>query len=174
MFSHGRCLALHNQRGQYHSRQPMAIDLQTVEERLAKAKEEAAFWEKARAILADPRLKDLTVPQPRPVSMAPSTFSPTSAATPVPRTYGELKNRVYGTLPSPEANIGERVTIQQIVTKLRAEGYVFQAKDPTIAVNGALMALEGQGLSESYGKRGNAKLWRKKRQKNQEAPEGAS
>jgi hypothetical protein len=150
----------------------MAIDLQTIEERLAKAKEEAAFWEKARAILEDPRLKDLITPQPRPVSSAQSTFTQAAA----PRAYGELKSRVYAVLP--DADTYASSTTQQIVDNLIEAGYVFQAKEPTIAVNGALVALEGQGLAEAYGKRGNAKLWRKKRQKreeqNQEAPEGAS
>jgi hypothetical protein len=148
----------------------MAIDLKTIDEQLAKAKEEAEFWARARAVLADPRLKAISTTESQPTNGASGIPSAPS----VPGAYGELRNGVYAVLPDADANIGARVTTQQIVSLLGQRGYVFKSKEPTIAVNGALMALEGKGLAESYGKRGNAKLWRKKKQKSQEATEVAS
>lgn len=155
----------------------MPIDLQTIDERLAKAKEEADFWEKARAVLADPRLAALSG------SQTPA-FSPTwQRATTMPRAYGEIQDKVISVLPGPDAGIAERLTTQQIVAILLAQGYVFVAKEPAIAVNGALVTLQEKGLAEWSQKRGKAKLWRKKRAKiqetrkdseSQEAPEGAS
>jgi hypothetical protein len=134
----------------------MAINLKDVEERLAKAKEEAAFWEKAHAILADPRLNSLAMPEPRPM---------TPTATPeVPRAYGEMKNSVYAVLPEADAGIAARMTTLEIVARLQETGYVFKAKEPSIAVNGALTALAEKGFAEWSGRRGNAKLWKKKRQ----------
>lgn len=151
----------------------MAIDLKAIDERLAKAKEEAEFWEKAKAVLADPRVRAISSEEVRPANVIRTLFvsGDTSQAAGI---YGELRKNVLEILPDAEANIGTRMTTQQIVDLLRQRGYVFAAKEPTIAVNGALMALEGKGLAESVGKRGNAKLWRKKRQKSQEAPEGAT
>jgi len=142
----------------------MAIDLQTIDERLAKAKEEAEFWEKARAVLADPRLRAIEEDKLPPVFDARPTVSdrPQTSVT-VPRAYGELKNRVFATLPEFNAGINERITTQQIVERLKQQGYVFVSKDPTIAVNGALAAFEEKKIAEWNGKRGNAKLWRKKR-----------
>jgi hypothetical protein len=146
------------------------LSLDSIEEHLAKAKEDAAFWERARAIMADPRMKAISASEPQRTSSVAVAFSAPS----IPQAYGELKKNVYAVLPDADANIGARVTTQQIVSSLKQGGYVFKAKEPTIAVNGALMTLEEKGLAESCGKRGNAKLWRKKRQKSQEAPEGAS
>jgi hypothetical protein len=148
----------------------MAIDLKTVDEHLAKAKEEAEFWEKARAVLADPRLKAISADEPRPANgRLPMPFSHAVAGV-----YGELRKNVLDVLPEADASIAARVTTRQIVELVKQRGYTFAAKEPEIAVNGALMALEEKGLAESAAKRGNAKLWRKKRQKTQEAPEGAS
>jgi len=144
------------------------LNLETVEERLAKAKEEAEFWEKARSVLADPRLQALTAPPPHPISLASSTFTPVAA----PRAYGELKNRVHSVLPGADKRAA--LTTQKIVKTLQDNGYVFTAKDPPIAVNGALVALEAEGLAQCTGKFKNAKLWQKGTPKNQEAPEGAS
>jgi len=143
----------------------MAIDLKTINERLAKAKEEADFWEKARAVLDDPRLKALS---------AQEAESANGASPTMPGAYGSLRNMVYEALPDVDAGIGLRVTTTQLVSKLQDGGYVFNAKDPMVAVNGALVALEEKGFAEWVGKRGLAKLWRKKRQGSQEAPEGAS
>lgn len=142
----------------------MAIDLKTIDERLAKAKEDAAFWEKARAILSDPRMSQGEQnQQPTQTERRPST---------APRAYGEQVARVLEVLPSADTRAS--LTTKQIVEQLQGSGYVFQSSDPQVAVNGALIALEGQGLAQSVGKVGNAKLWRKKKAKSQEAPEGAS
>jgi hypothetical protein len=143
----------------------MPLDLQTIDERLAKAKEEADFWEKARAILADPRLQAMTGTKPADPQPRPVTHSQPPASTATPRAYGELQSHVYDALPEPDAGLHFRVTTQQIVDRLREQKYVFIAKEPTIAVNGALIAMEGKQLVEWSGKRGNAKLWRKKRPK---------
>jgi len=134
----------------------MAINLKDVEERLAKAKEEAEFWAKARAILADPRLDSLATPRQHPIT--------STATLDTPRAYGEMKNSVYAVLPEADAGIAERMTTLEIVAKLQAKGYVFKAQAPSIAVNGALTALEEKGFAEWSGRRGNAKLWRKKKQ----------
>src|SRR5208283_1648816 len=104
-----------------------------------KAKEETEFWENARALLADPRFKALSAPEPRPVTAPPAC---------VPGAYGEVRNNVYAVLPDADANIGNRLTTQQIVSLLQQGGYTFKAKEPPIAVNGALMALEEKGLAE--------------------------
>jgi hypothetical protein len=152
---------------QYLCRSPkvntMPLDLQTIDERLAKAKEEADFWEKARAILADPRLQAMTGAKPADPRPRPITHSQPPMATAMPRAYGELQTHVYEALPEPDAGLYHRVTTQQIVESLLERKYVFIAKEPTIAVNGALIAMEGKQLVEWAGKRGNAKLWRKKR-----------
>jgi hypothetical protein len=134
----------------------MTFNLKDVEERLAKAKEDAEFWAKAHAILADPRLDSLSAPQPRPM--------PPTAAPDAPRAYGEMKNSVYAILPEADAGFAARMTTLEIVARLQKNGYVFKAKEPSIAVNGALIALEEKGFAECAGKRGNAKLWRKKKQ----------
>ena len=145
----------------------MAIDLKTVDERLAKAKEEADFWEKARAILADPRLAAINGDVPRTLTAVPIPQA-------MPGAYGEMQSRVYDALPEADANSAARMTTQQLVLRMELAGYVFKAKDPMVAVNAALVGLEGKGLAEWHGKRGLAKLWRKKRQQSQEAPEEAS
>jgi hypothetical protein len=85
-----------------------------------------------------------------------------------------MKNSVYAVLPEADAGIAERMTTLEIVARLQEKGYAFKAKEPQIAVNGALTALEEKGFVEWSGKRGNAKLWRRKRQKSQEATEVAS
>lgn len=146
------------------------FSLESIEERLAKAKEEAEFWEKARAVLADPRLKEIAVPAVKDGNGALHVPSDS----PMPRVYGELRSSVYAVLPNADAGIADRLTTPKIVARLQEQGYVFQSREPGIAVNGALVALEDKGLAEWSGKRGNAKLWRKKRQKTPEAPEGAS
>jgi len=144
----------------------MSIDLKAIEERITKAKEEAAFWETARAVLADPRLKAIADDDVKPGNLD-RMFASAAAGS-----YGELRKSVLDALPDSEAGIFDRVTTQQIVKKLRDSGFKFISAKPPIAVNGALVALEEKGLAESVGRRGNAKLWRKKRQKAQEAPEG--
>jgi hypothetical protein len=148
----------------------MPIDLKSIEERLAKAKEEAAYWEKAQAVFNDPRWKDLSVPESQPVNGVLAK----SVAPPVPGAYGSLRAMVHGALPNGDAAAAERKTSKDVVSQLQSGGYEFNAKDPIVAVNSALIALEEKGLAESLGKRGLAKLWRKKKQKSQEAPEGAS
>ena len=139
------------------------LSLEAIEERIAKAKDDLAFLEKAREVLGDPRIVSILGSQPRPVTATPTAPSYVAPSV-VPRSYGEVKNRVYAVLPDADASIAARVTTQQIVTALQGNGYTFKAKDPWVAVNGALVTLEGNGLAESSGKRGNAKLWRKKTQ----------
>jgi len=143
----------------------MGIDLKTIEARLAKAKEEAEFWEKARAVLDDPRLKALSGLEVQTVNNATPT---------IPAAIGSLRNMVYEVLPDPDAGLMARITTTELVSKLEDSGYVFNSKEPMIAVNSALVALEDKGFAEWQGKRGLAKLWRKKRQKSQEASEEAS
>ena len=150
-----------------HGDKHMAIDLKTIDERLAKAKEEADFWEKARAVLDDPRLRALSGAD---VQLANGNGNQHT----VPGAYGSLRSMVYEALPDADANSATRLTTTQLVLKLEQGGYVFNAKDPMVAVNGALVALEEKELAEWKDKRGLAKLWRKKRLKSQEASEEAS
>lgn len=154
----------------------MNLDIKTVDERLAKAKEDAAFWEKARSVLDDPRMRAILGQQAPSGEVEPRTL----AARPMPRAYGSLKHNVLAALPGPDADMSQRVTTRQIVATLETKGFVFTAADKEVAVNGALVALKDQGLAEWSGRMGNAKLWRRKvrsmqpRDPNQEAPEGAS
>jgi hypothetical protein len=145
----------------------MAIDIATIDERLAKAKEEAEFWEKARAVLADPRLQAISGEKAPTVQRGLSATQSQTIQTAIagPRAYGELQANVYGVLPEADAGVNHRLTTQQIVERLQNKGYKFVAKEPAIAVNGALITLEAKGLVDWSAKRGNAKLWRKKRQR---------
>src|ERR1039458_9461199 len=130
-----------------------SLSLEAIYERLAKAKEDVAFWERARAVFTDPRImQDEQNQQHTPIATRPSTG---------PRAYGEQVERVLGVLPSAESRAS--INTRQSVDLLQKDGYVFQAGDPQVAVNGALVALEGQGLAQQVGKVGNAKLWRKKK-----------
>jgi hypothetical protein len=138
------------------------VNLQALEEQIAKAKEDLEFLEKARAVLADPRISGILGPQPRPVT---ATQIDTSPITPKP--YGELKDKVFSFLP--EADTRADITVNEIVEKMLAEGYRFTAKEYGIAVNGALVALEAADRAQTVGKKGNAKLWRKKKQRISEA-----
>lgn len=141
------------------------LSLAAIDEGIAKAKADLAFLEKAREVLADPRIASILGPVPN----APARTSAASGS-PAPRVYGALKEMVYSALPEPDSSIS--ATIHQIVGNLQGRGYEFIAKDPGIAVNGALVSLEQDGRAKCTGKNGNARLWRKK--KSQEAPEGAS
>ena len=145
----------------------MPFDLKTIDERLAKAKEDAEFWERARSILADPRLKEVSAPD----SPVPAE-TPEMAKAPMPKAYGGLQNGAYLTLPPPGTPLLQCLTTRQIVDLMRQGGFQFESKEPMIAVNGALVTLMEKRKAESAGYRGNARLWRKK--KSQEAPEGAS
>jgi hypothetical protein len=163
----------------YHRDNLMHLDMHIIDERIAKAKEELIFWENARIVLLDPRIVQLAPPAPPAAPAAPAAAPATPPAqdppmgTPsAPRVYGELKQKVYSVLPDFESN--QVAPIGWIIQQLGAIGYVFKAKDPSIAVNGALVSLQEQGLVESPQKKGNTKFWRKKPAINQEAPEGAS
>jgi hypothetical protein len=136
----------------------MAIDLQTIDERLAKAREDAEFWEKAKEVLSDPRITPLSTPQFR----APAT-SPSPVA---PRLYGEVKQRVYAVLPNADSKAS--LSTNDIVELLEKQGYVFNAKDSRIAVNGALTALEKQGIAHPVEKVRNARYWRRKKMDGQD------
>lgn len=135
-----------------------SLSLEAIEERLAKAKEDVEFLERARALFFDPRSKAISAPESEPMNVPPACQAP-----PMPRAYGELKSKVYEVLPAVDADGGARLTTQQIVARLLGGGYVFMSKDPIVAVNGALVALEGQGLARNVGKRGKARLWRRDR-----------
>jgi hypothetical protein len=133
----------------------MAIDLKAINERLAKAKEEVSFWETARALFLDPRMEAISgaIVPPKQLELVSSGRKPA---------YGELQQMVLDILPGGDVVIDNCVTTADIVGKLEANGYLFQAKEPAIAVNGALVALEEKGLAEWIGKESRSKLWRKK------------
>jgi len=123
-----------------------SIDLNTIDEKLAKAKEEVAFWERAKAVFLDPRISQIAAP--------PTTGN--FSIRPRPRPYGELKRRVWETLP-PAGHPG--ITTQEIADAMQRSGFVFVSQTPMIAVNEALVSLEDQ--VQNVGKRGLAKLWTK-------------
>jgi hypothetical protein len=144
----------------------MAIDLKSINENLAKAKAEADFWEMARQVLSDPRIAGVD----RAVASPPPLASHTPSST--PRLYGDLMQRVFESLPDLDGL--PSMTTSSIVDHLMTSGYEFQAKEPSIAVNGALVSLQEKGLAKTVGRRGNAKLWRKGKQENQEPAQDAS
>ena len=124
------------------------IDLTTIDERLAKAKEDVAFWERARSIFIDPRISLVELDRERlPVAQ------PLSPATPH-RPYGELKRKVLEVLP-PYGSVG--TTTNEIVSGMQRGGYVFASRVPAIAVNEALVSLGDEAFMA--GRRGISKLW---------------
>jgi hypothetical protein len=127
----------------------MTLDINTIEENLAKAKADMEFWEKAKIVLTDPRISGV-------IDHRAATHSTTVAPAPPVRAYGELKKRVYGLLPA----YGEGgTTTTEIVEELKADGYVFISKHPGMAVNEALNALEKDKKAYVAAKRGIAKVW---------------
>jgi len=137
----------------------MAIDLKAIDERLAKAKEDAEFWEKARAVLLDPRMAQVA----QNGHTSPTAHTPARPSTQL-RPYGEMIQKVLEVLSESSS-----MTTSEIVDRLTKDGYAFKAKEPGIAVNGALISLQEKGLARVSGKRVNAKLWRKRKQDSQEA-----
>lgn len=136
----------------------MAIDISTIEANLTQAKADVEFWESAKRILTDPRIKG------------------TEAATqtsfleaPVYRPYGSIKSAVEQALP---AYGEEAVTSTQLVENLRASGFPLTAKQPGVAINDSLTALRKEGKAYLAGSRGIAKLWTKAEEKTEgkEAP----
>lgn len=143
--------------GECRTTKPM-IDLKQIDEYLAKAKEDVAFWERARAVFLDPRIAQVSVSEP--LDTLPEPI-PVSA---MPRPYGELKRKVFEALP-PWGS-GNALTTSAIVAKLMAQGYVFVSKTPAIAVNEALVTLEADGDAFMATKVGNARYWTKMQPKN--------
>lgn len=131
------------------------IDLKTIDDNLAKAKEDVIFWENAKALLMDPRISQMgkaSGPAPTPEPVPPAV----TVMVPGPRPYGELKRKVYETLP--EAGESGMTTAEISFAMLRA-GFVFNSRVPAIAVNEALASLGEQ--VQVVGKKGLAKLWTK-------------
>jgi hypothetical protein len=127
------------------------IDLKTINENLAKANEDVAFWEKARVLFLDPRMAQAASTQ----LTALPTASPVGSQV---RPYGELKRRVLESLPE----WGERpLNTNSLVEKMEQSGYVFSSKTPPISVNEALVALEAEGSAFMVEKIGVARFWTK-------------
>lgn len=129
------------------------IDLKHIDEQLAKAKEDVAFWEKARVVFLDPRISQVSRYQTIDVLPAPAPVSV------VQRPYGELKRKVFDTLP--EWGIRAGLTTANIVERLTGEGYVFVSKTPAVSVNEALVTLEVEGKAFMFEKVGNTRYWTK-------------
>jgi hypothetical protein len=129
------------------------IDLSHIDEQLAKAKEDVAFWEKARAVFLDPRIAQVSRYQTIDVLPSPS---PVSTAQ---RPYGELKRKVLDALPGWA--LGVPVSTSKIVETLTSTGYVFASKTPAISVNEALVSLEADGDAFMASKVGNTRFWTK-------------
>lgn len=129
------------------------INLKAIDEHIAKAKEDLAFWERARSIFIDPRMAQLDQPSYQDIiSLSPL---PIMSINPV-RPYGELKRKVYEHLPSFGA---AGIMVVDIVRQMQEQGYVFAAKVPAIAVNEALVSLGDSAYLA--GRRGISKLWTK-------------
>ena len=137
------------------------IDLKTIDERLAKAKEDVAFWESARAVFLDPRIsgdeaKPVSIGKPAEPRQIQVRLRPAFAH---PRTYGELKRRVLEFVP----DFGTQpMTTTEIAAAMITSGYSFASRSPTIAVNEALASLGDR--VKVVGKQGLAKLWTKGQQ----------
>jgi hypothetical protein len=118
----------------------MMFDLKTIEESLAKAKADVAFWQSAKSVLSDPRM----------AALAQEGDAPSH------RVYGNLKKAVYGVLPG----VGEAgMTTAEIVEAMKDDGYVFNSKNHAISVNEALNTLAEKGEAIMVGRNGVAKLW---------------
>jgi hypothetical protein len=137
------------------------IDLKTINENLAKAKEDVLFWEKAKALFLDPRIS-----QAFPVRLnGLPTPTPLNA---LPRPYGEVKKKVFEALPK----WGDpSVSTSMLVERMEKGGYVFVSKAPAISVNEALVNLEAEGLAFMVEKRGVTRYWTKMQPKRQEPAE---
>src|ERR1700740_2169399 len=76
-----------------HPRECGMVDLKTIDERLAKIKEEADFLERARALLSDPRMEQLLgesiVSSPTPAPPAVTTPISLSTHGAAKRPYGQ-------------------------------------------------------------------------------------
>jgi hypothetical protein len=128
----------------------MALDFQTAEIKLQEAIEAAAkaqadvdYWQTVKKILSDPRAAEvLSFP-----SEAPKN-----------RAYGELKSRVFATLPPFDA---AAATTKDLVDMMDIVGYVFTSANPIVSVNEALRALESEGKAVVTGRNGVSKLWKK-------------
>src|ERR1700722_18102364 len=120
------------------------VDLKTIDERLAKIREEAEFLERARALLADPRMEQLLgeriVSSPTPAPPAATTSISMSTNGAGRRPHGELKRKVLEMLPPEDSTTP--ISTKEIVRNLIASGYILQAKDHEMAVNAALVSLE--------------------------------
>ena len=129
------------------------IDLKTIDEHLAKAKEETAFWERARAVVLDPRIANIAE---TPAIKPPPKTALLPGLGPPPRPYGELKRKVLEALPEYGS---DGVTTTEIAVVMEQSGYQFATRTPGIAVNEALVSLGDQ--VKIVGRRGIAKLWTK-------------
>ncbi len=129
------------------------IDLATINERLAKAKEDVAFWERALAVFLDPRIAQVSVAKPVIKLPEPTQLSPG------PRPYGELKRKGFEALP----DWGSHATVRtsDIVDKLTAAGYMFASITPAVSVNEALVTLESEDKAFMFEKIGNTRYWMK-------------
>jgi hypothetical protein len=134
------------------------VDLKSIDERLAKAREEAEFWERARALLADPRMAQVLKENENTAPAQDAAQSSNGDGASRPR--GQVRRKVWESLP--QYGVRETaVTTGEIVAQLTAQGYIFEAKKPEVAVNAALVSLEAEQAAQATGKRGKAKLWTK-------------
>lgn len=143
-------------------------NLKAIDERLAKIREEVERLEQARSLLSDPQmeqlLREFIASSPAPRGERPSLVSAPEATNSQRRRrpHGELRRRVLELLPNEDSTAP--MSTKEIVRNLMGSGYTFQAKDPEMAVNAALVALEVDGMAMNMGdtgKRGKAKLWTK-------------
>ena len=124
----------------------MSFDMETIESSLAKAKADVEFWESAKRVLSDPRISGLVRGETAPFSG--SAY----------RAYGDVRRAVIKHLP----HFGTQpTTTTDLISNMEVGGYVFTAKQPTVAVNDALVGMEKQGLAVCVGRAGISKLWTK-------------
>jgi hypothetical protein len=145
-------------------------DLDTIEEMIAKTKADLAFWEEAKRVLTDPRMRGLESISPPTQMQMPLPARPIKVNG-IPQGYGSVHNAVFAVLP----RFGSMpMGSADIVRTLLAGGFQFRAKHQVMAVNDALGILETAGKAVVVRREGVAKLWTKKETETQEAPEGAS
>lgn len=132
----------------------MALDMNTIDQNLAKARADVEFWEKVKEVFSDPRIAGpdaapiATLLRPRPVNSARGG-------------YGDQKRSVFGALPD-YGQMGR--TSAQLIESMKGNGYVFVAKYPIASVNDSLKALADEGKATVVGKDGVANLWTKTRE----------
>lgn len=122
------------------------LDVTLIDQRIADLKDDLAFWENVKVVLCDPRIAEFT-------ALVECVEDEENA---LPMVRGELQGCVYQVLP--EFGSGG-ISVSAIRVRVQESGYVFSAKSPGVAINGALSSLAEKQMAASAGKSGVSRLW---------------